>query len=325
MYNVVCVFPLSNMLCTATENAVQLLLNHAARQQEMDDGESSVQTTVAENKKTFLLRSIIVNLRHKLDSAQSLMKSSVDGVREPCALLVQYSLEAAVQHSGEIPATMAARHTTDTNSDGTSQVGEPVASLHSLAESYASPPPSKSTRTSSSASRKAATPTITDSSSPKLTSHRPSSREPSSRAGSELGSQLSFSPTKHQLCISPPTACRLHCGNHTTDYGFEYYGPAPLVVMTPTMESSMIAMVTCIAQHSFPGVTGVKDSLKPETTREMAKVQCTCTCTCIYMYIQYCSMYNVHVHVRILLHSIHVHVHVCPPPEFDKINEKIYA
>lgn len=55
-------------------------------------------------------------------------------------------------------------------------------------------------------------------------------------------------------------------------YGFEYYGPASQVVMTPAMESGVIAIVTAITQYQFPGVTGEMESRRTETVDEVAKV-----------------------------------------------------
>ena len=52
-------------------------------------------------------------------------------------------------------------------------------------------------------------------------------------------------------------------------YGFEYCGPAQHIVMTPSMESGVAAIVSALAQHSFPLVNGESDSA---TIREAAKV-----------------------------------------------------
>ena len=78
---------------------------------------------------------------------------------------------------------------------------------------------------------------------------------------------------RDQLLISSPTPCTLHAGGSSMDYGFEYYGPTPHVVMTPTMESGAVAIATALAEHSFPRVSGEEESQKTETVRETAKVR----------------------------------------------------
>ena len=102
----------------------------------------------------------------------------------------------------------------------------------------------------------------------------PALRSPSSPAGSiGAASRASIhSSSGDHLQISSPSPCTVHAGGSSVGYGFEYYSPAPQVVMTPAMESGVIAIVTAIMQYQFPGVTGEMESRRTETVNEVAKV-----------------------------------------------------
>ena len=74
---------------------------------------------------------------------------------------------------------------------------------------------------------------------------------------------------KSPLQISPPTPCFVHAGRCSVVYGFEYYSPAPQIVLTPSMESGVAATISAFAQHSFPCVSGEQNMA---IIKEAAKV-----------------------------------------------------
>ena len=74
---------------------------------------------------------------------------------------------------------------------------------------------------------------------------------------------------RHPLHFSPPSSCFVHAGECSVEYGFEYCGPAQHVILTPSIESGVRAIVCAFAQHSFPRVVGEE---KMATVRQASKV-----------------------------------------------------
>ena len=74
-----------------------------------------------------------------------------------------------------------------------------------------------------------------------------------------------------QLQIAVQTECEVHCGDWTGSYGFEYSGPTT-AVLTPAMESNVIALAKAVGSYSFPGLVESRESCQTENTKLLARV-----------------------------------------------------
>lgn len=241
---------------------MQLLLRHTTHHS-VEGGEEEGDKKAL----TFhVLQSVIIYLRRKSDFAHSLLTSSSGDIDE--------WWQRHLHHTTTLSTDNEARPTSRILGGSKFSPGESKASL-------------TTSRTSLTASRASLTASRSNLPSPKITqsaglpgpslsivkSHpylsSPALRSPSSPAASRASIHSS---SGDHLQISSPSPCTVHAGGSSVGYGFEYYGPAPQVVMTPAMESGVIAIVTAIAQYQFPGVTGERESRRTETVNEVAKV-----------------------------------------------------
>ena len=177
-----------------------------------------------------VLRSIIIYFRRKIDFCQSLLTSS-----DPHVLWehhVHYTTETV--QSERVPAP---------GGEDSRASSAPI----SMSESNVS-----------STSERSQTPTTQQPSPHPSSSSLTAGHTPLYRAG------------RDPLHISPPTACFVQAGGLSVAYGFEYYSPAPQVVLTPSMESAVAATVSAFAQHSFPCVTGDQNTATVKHTAKVA-------------------------------------------------------
>ena len=119
-----------------------------------------------------------------------------------------------------------------------------------------------------------------------LAPHPPSHTQPTPSQSSLAGRTTAsvYTTPRGPLQYSPVIPCTVHVGGSSVAYGFEYYGPTPHVVMTPTMECGVVATASAFAQHSFPRVTGDQETEKMETVREAARVS-------LYLLAHHLSLY----------------------------------
>ena len=256
--------PCSSQLKRSLENAVQLLLRQTTQQQREEEEEEDRKNA---HLIAHILRSVIIYLRRKVDFAHSLMTASdVDTLWQ---LHIHYTTE---QGSGVAETESVSGHSRSTVSRDSS---------------------ANSSRVSMSGSRANLT-SAGATSQLRLTSSppQPSSLQPRSLQAAGSSGSL-YSTPRPQLHISSPSPCTVHAGRSSVAYGFEYHGPTAQTVLTPSVEAGVVDLVNCIADYSFPGVSGGHGSQKTETVQVVAKVSIptrihththTCTCT-LYMYI----------------------------------------
>lgn len=242
----------SSQLQRAMENTVQLLLRHTAHQS-VEAGEDTDKKAL-----TFhVLQSVIIYLRRKSDFAHALLTSSAD---------IDKCWQFHLHHTTKLSTDNEASSRPSSRILGGSKFspGESKASL-------------TASRTSLTASRTSFTASRSNLPSPKIHQlaslpgpslatvkfHQylssPGVRSPASPAGSSGAASRASIHSGEHLQISSPSPCTVHAGGSSVGYGFEYYGPAPQVVMTPAMESGVISIVAAIAQYQFPGVTGERE------------------------------------------------------------------
>ena len=283
------------------ENTVQLLLRHTTHQS-VEGGEEDGDKKAL----TFrVLQSVIIYLRRKSDFARSLLTSSGD-VDKFWQQHLHYTTALSTDNEarpssrilggskfspGESKASLTASRTSLTASRTSL-----TASRTSLTASRSNLPSSKITQSAGLPGPSLGTAKLH----PYLSS--PALRSPSSPAGSSAAASRTsiHSSLGDHLQISSPSPCTLHAGGLSVGYGFEYYGPAPQVVMTPAMESGVIAIVTAIAQYQFPGVTGERESQRTETVNEVVKVS--------YNLPPSTSSLMTHTHPAIREASLHIHM-----------------
>lgn len=230
---------------------MQLLLRETTQQHEGGEGDGEKRDLTSH-----VLRSAIIYLRRKADFAHSLLPSDTADPDSSWRLHLHYTAGSSLQANADNEA-VSRLPSRNLGSSRSSPADSPRGSLTASRSSLPSPR----------ATKKAGLP---DSGMAhiKLPAHL-------SPLGRSSSSQLSSPASVHSgdhLQISPPSPCTVHSGGPSVAYGFEYYGPTPQVVMTPTMESGVVAMAAAIMQYSFPGVTGERESQKTETAKEVAKV-----------------------------------------------------
>ena len=255
------------------ENTVQLL----SRQQHASEEKDGERTSLIPH----VLRSVVIGLRRKADFAHSLVTGEADTI---WPLHLHYTSEQGSVEAAD--AETANRQLRGSRSSlAESRISSAATSRVSLTASRSSLTASRASLT---ASRASLTPNVISSPRANRAASLPGSNLPHTRLPAHLSplAQYSSSQTSSpasvgasrvsspadQLQISPPYPCTVQAGGSSVAYGFEYYGPTPHIVMTPAMESGVVAMATAIAQYSFPGVTGETESQKTETAKEVAKV-----------------------------------------------------
>ena len=262
---------------------MQLLLRHTTQTCDAVGGEGRERRDLIAH----VLRSVIIFLRRETDFAHSLLTSGAVGA-DPWQLHLHYTTLPPAQGQGDAEeGSGGILSLPDTEAPGrlqSSGLGGSRSSLTGyLATSKVSLTASRSSltvsRTSLLGSGRAILKPLArlnpleQHSSHLLSSPHLSSPHLSSPPGSMAASRASlYSSLGDHLHISPPAPCTVHIGGSLVDYAYEYYGPTPQLVMTPTMESSMVAMATAIVQYTFPEVMGGRESHKTETAKEVAKV-----------------------------------------------------
>ena len=237
------------------------------REQEVEDEDEDEDDmwNKSEDLIVHMLRSIIVCLRLKSDFGQLLLSShdstSLWGTH------LHYTvdrdiMEGMMMDRGEL---MGSRISLSSKSSLT----ESKTSLTSSMTSYGSIKSYKSTRSFRSFSRPASVLKPLGSSSHRLSlPPLPLSLLPSSVTASRVSLAASIA---EQLQIAVQTDCEVHCGDWTGAYGYEYSGPTT-AVLTPAMESNVIALAKAVGSYSFPGLLEGRESCQTETTSILARV-----------------------------------------------------
>lgn len=265
---------------------MEVLLSHIPREGRKKDEEEEAKGVKETELTAHMLRSIIICLRHKLDFAFSLLGGR--GQEDLWTNHIHYTLQSeALRQEPAGGGQAEEREGREGEGDQPHSKLDPPSRLQqSLTASRSSLTASRSSLTASRSNLTAFRSSLTGSRASLITSRillaplrplnspTPQDHSPSSsRASSMTASRVSLAASlAEQLHISEQTACLVHCGASASGYGFEYCGISPLVVLTPSMESSLISMATAIGNHCFPGITGDAGVPRAETTREVAKV-----------------------------------------------------